>query len=327
MKNYVDTIIFRIAICFWAKANSSYGRREIACANFSSPLRDKSLGNEEWCEKMTKMTQKKIALINDLSGYGRCAITVELPIISALKVQCCPLPTSILSNHTGFDSYYFDDYTDKMLPFMQEWEKIGLCFDGICTGFLGSEKQIDIVRIFIEKFKTKDTVVIVDPVMGDNGEKYKTYTETMCEKMRHLVACADIVTPNLTEACIITGMPYKENHNQKELQELAYKILSMGPERIVITGIQQNNYVANYCMERGQSTGYFVKCEKAGIQRCGTGDIFTSIIAAEAVKGTDFKLSVKKAAVFVKKCIIKSVEMGIPLTDGVCFEELLTTLR
>ena len=154
--------------------------------------------------------QKKIALINDFTGFGRCSIAVELPIISTLKVQCCPLPTSIFSNHTGFDSYFFDDYTDRMERYVEEWKKLDLSFNGICSGFLGSARQISIVKDFIKEFKTDDTIVVVDPVMGDYGKIYSTYTDEMCGLMKELVAGADIITPNITESCILTDTPYSD---------------------------------------------------------------------------------------------------------------------
>lgn len=152
---------------------------------------------------MSHNHQKKIAVINDMSGFGRCSIAVELPVISAMKVQCCPLPTSIFSNHTGFESFFFDDYTDKMEDYMQEWVKLGLQFNGICTGFLGSARQIRIVEHFLSLFQTKDNITIIDPVMGDYGKMYPTYTQETCEEMKKLVTHADILTPNLTEGCIL----------------------------------------------------------------------------------------------------------------------------
>lgn len=273
--------------------------------------------------------QKKIALINDFTGFGRCSIAVELPIISTLKVQCCPLPTSIFSNHTGFDSYFFDDYTDRMEGYVEEWKKLDLSFNGICSGFLGSARQISIVKDFIKEFKTDDTIVVVDPVMGDYGKIYSTYTDEMCGLMKELVAGADIITPNITESCILTDTPYSDMLYEKDIVELAEKLSMMGPEKVVITGIVQGTFISNYCYERKKEgkKGYFVKALKIGAQRSGTGDIFTSIIAADAVNGVDFHKSVKKASSFIKKCIMKSIELDIPLTDGVCFEELLYSLK
>jgi pyridoxine kinase len=310
--------------------------------------------------------QKKIALINDVTGFGRCSAAVELPIISTLRVQCCVVPTSIFSNHTGFPSFYFDDYTSKMQKYIDEWKKLELSFNGIATGFLGSAEQINIVKRFLEEFKTDKTTVVIDPVMGDYGKIYSTYTDEMCQLMKELVGYADILTPNLTEACILTDTNYhieseddknsknsqaasKSNQSdenceisdmyanggvgasprkwhEKELSELAGKLMDMGPKKIVITGIPQNTYIANYCCEAGMDS-FFVKTMKVGTQRSGTGDIFASIIAADAVNGVEFRSSVKKASAFIKKCIMKSIELDIPLTDGVCFEEVLHTLK
>ena len=269
---------------------------------------------------------KKIAVINDFSGFGRCSIAVALPIISAMRIQCCPLPTSIFSNHTGFESFFFEDYTSRMQPYIEEWKKLGLQFSGISTGFLGSKEQIQIVLQFFKDFGTEDNVIVVDPVMGDYGKTYSTYTPEMCEEMKKLVSYADILTPNLTEACILTDTPYHEKWSMKEVGALAEKLSGMGPEKVVITGIIQGEFIANYCYEKDQP-GKIRRTHKVGTQRSGTGDIFAAIIAADAVNGVPFQDSVRKASLFIKKCIEKSIEMDLPLTDGVCFEEVLHKLQ
>ena len=269
--------------------------------------------------------QKKIAIINDMSGFGRCSIAVELPIISHMKVQCCPIPTSIFSNHTGYDSFFFEDFTEQMVPYIEEWKKLDLKFDGICSGFLGSARQIEIVQNFFKHFKSEDTIVILDPIMGDDGKPYATDTDELSQKMKHLVPYADIITPNLTEACILTDTPYKKRWKLTELRELTEKLEKMGPAKIVITGIPQGSYVANYCYESGREPS-IIKTHKVGTSRCGTGDIFSSIVAADAVNDVEFYTSVRKASLFIKKCIVKSIELDIPLTDGVCFEEILYKL-
>lgn len=270
--------------------------------------------------------QKKIALINDFTGFGRCSLTVSLPIISAMKIQCCPVPTSILSNHTAYESWFFEDFTDQMQPYIDEWKKLGLSFDGISTGFLGSEEQIQIVLRFLEDFKEKNTVVIVDPVMGDDGRPYATCTEGMCREMKELAACADILTPNLTEACILTGQTWHDGRWQiRQVRALAETLSEMGPGRVVITGIPQGEFIANYCYAR-EMEPKFVRTHRVGMQRCGTGDVFAAIIAADAVNGVPFYDSVRKASRFVRLCIEKSMEMDLPPTDGVCFEELLGRL-
>lgn len=275
---------------------------------------------------MSHNNQKKIAVINDFSGFGRCSIAVALPIISTLKIQCCPLPTSIFSNHTGFDSFFFDDYTDKMPLYINEWKKLGLQFDGITSGFLGSKKQIEIVTQFFKDFKTKENIIIVDPVMGDYGKIYATYTKEMCEEMKKLVQYADIITPNITELCILTDTPYQKKWKISELEKMTEELAEKGPEKIVVTGIVQKEFIANFCYEKGKSPK-ILRCHRVGTQRSGTGDVFSSIIAADAVNQVPFDKSVKKASNFIKKCILRSIEMDIPVTDGVCFEELLQTLK
>ena len=276
---------------------------------------------------MTHNNQKKIAVVNDISGFGRCSITVAMPIISALKLQCCLVPTSIFSNHTGYPHYFFDDYTAKMPEYIENWKKLDLEFEGIYSGFLGSREQIDIVRSFIRDFKTERTVVIVDPVMGDHGKAYVTYTKEMCQEMKRLTEYADILTPNLTEACILTDTPYSDRHwTMRELISMAEAIRKEGPERIVITGIRQGDFVANLVYEAGEEPR-ILRSHRVGSERAGTGDVFSSIIAADAVNQVPFAQSVKKAGNFVKKCILRSEELDIPRPDGVCFEEYLTTLR
>lgn len=275
---------------------------------------------------MSHNNQRKIAVINDFAGFGRCSIAVALPIISMLKVQCCPLPTSIFSNHTGFKSFFFDDYTKKMPLYIEEWKKLGLEFDGISTGFLGSKKQIQIVTQFFNDFKTQDNIIIVDPVMGDYGKMYPTYTEEMCREMKKLVSYADILTPNVTEACLLTDTIYSNKFKLADYLEMAEKLSSMGPKKVVITGIVQGDFIANYCYEKDKKP-CIVRSHKVGTQRSGTGDIFASIVAADAVNGIDFEESVRKASRFVKKCILRSIELDIPTTDGVCFEEVLGSLK
>ena len=275
----------------------------------------------------TPITQKKIAAINDLSGYGRCALTVAIPVISHMRLQCCPVPTSILSNHTGYSEYFFDDYSDRLPAYIAMWKKLDLHFDGIMSGFLGSKEQIGIVEDFIQQFATEDTKVIVDPVMGDHGKIAGTYTEEMCMEMRRLVSLADIITPNLTEACRLTDTPYRETGwKEKELLSLAEQLNEMGPEQIVITGIPKGQFIANFVYEKGTQPG-MIRTHKVGDERCGTGDLFAAIVAADAVNGVPFRESVRKASVFVRKSMVKSIERGIDRKNGVCFEEILHTLK
>ena len=198
--------------------------------------------------------QKKIALINDLTGFGRCSTAVMAPIVSAMKIQAVAVPTAILSAHTQFPTYYFDDYTDRMKDYIQTYKDLKLDFDAISTGFLGSEQQVDIVLDFIRHFKTDRNFVIVDPVMGDYGKLYRTYTKEMCDKMKELVHYADIITPNLTELCTLLDAPYPENGASiEELKEMCGKLAERGPKHIVVTGIHFNQtQIANFIYNKGE---------------------------------------------------------------------------
>ena len=276
---------------------------------------------------MPHNNQKKIAVINDISGFGKCSIAVALPIISHMRIQCCPLPTSVFSNHTGFDSFYYRDFTPDMERYIDECKKLDLRFEGIASGFLGSVEQISIVEKFIDDFSDSRTTVIVDPVMGEDGRAYPTYTPEMCSEMRRLAARADILTPNMTEACMLTNTPYKrDGWKRTELFELTQKLCKIGAKNVVISGIPMGGFLGNavYDAENGFSV---LRMKKAGVIRSGTGDIFAAVIAAEAVNGVDFTQSVKKAAGFVKMCIEETEKRNIPLTDGVCFEEVLWKLK
>lgn len=269
--------------------------------------------------------QKKIAVINDFCGFGRCSLAVSLPIISAKKIQCCPLPTSIFSNHTGFDSFFYTDYTDNMTAYMDEWEKLDLEFDGILTGFLGSAGQIDIVKDFLKRFKRADNTTVIDPVMGDNGKLYPTYSNELASRMSSLLPFADIITPNLTEASILTGTEYKKDVSREELTKLCELLSEMGPEKIIISGIERGEDLENFIFEKGKEP-ISVFVHKVGICRSGTGDVFSSIIAANAVNGLDLVSSVRDASDFIAKVLRKTTELGIPKTDGICFEEFLKEL-
>ena len=271
--------------------------------------------------------QKRIALVNDITGFGRCSVTVELPLISAMKIQACPLPTAILSVHTGFPDHYLDDYTERMAPYIASWEKNGLAFDGICTGFLGSAEQIAIVLDFIRRFKGAGTRVMVDPVMGDYGKLYPSYTQEMCDKMRSLLGVADLVTPNLTEACQLLDIPYPTDGivTDDELCEMAEALAARGPKQVVITGLHEGDTIKNFLYEDGKMA--IVRAPKIGGYRSGSGDAFAAIVAASLIRGEELEAAVQKAASFISRCLAYALELDLPWNYGLPFEEYLTELR
>lgn len=271
---------------------------------------------------MSHNRQKKIAVINDFCGFGRCSLTVSLPVISALRLQCCPIPTSVFSNHTAYDSFFYTDYTGYMDAYIEEWKKLELTFDGIMTGFLGSPEQIGIVKKFLEHFKREETIAVVDPVMGDEGSLYTTYSPELSKQMKALLPYADILTPNLTEACILTDTVYRADMNNEELTALCEKLSDMGPKKIVISGLERDERLINFVYEEGK-TPVEVGGPKIGPCRAGTGDVFSSILAADAVNGVAFLDSVRHAAAFIARVLGRAVELDIPKTDGLCFEEFL----
>lgn len=275
---------------------------------------------------MTEKRQKRMAVVNDFSGFGRCSLMVSVPIISAMKIQCCAMPTAVLSNHTGYDDFFFDDYTDKMRPYYEKWQKLGLHFDGIYTGFLGSVRQVAIVEEFIGCFAEKDTAIIVDPVMGDNGRPYATIDKALCEELRKLIPLSSILTPNLTEACLLSGAAYHDTpFSEKELMEIADRLRAAGARYLVITGITDGEDICDF-VSCPDGTCELLRQPISGTPHAGTGDVFASVIAADAVNGVNFVDSVKKASAFVGQAIRLSDQLHIPSTDGVCFEEILCTL-
>ena len=270
--------------------------------------------------------QKRIALINDITGFGRCSVTVQLPLISAMRVQACPLPTAILSVHTGFPNHYLDDYTDRMRPYMENWAANALEFDAILTGFLGSERQIEVVLECIARFKQRTTQLVVDPVMGDNGSLYSSYTPALCAKMRQLLPQADVVTPNLTEACQLLGADYPTGGlvTEDALARMAAEIAAMGPRTVIITGLHAGENVRTYLYADG--CGRSFDNPKVGRDRSGAGDAFSAIIAAALVRGIPLAEGVPRAADFIGHCLTYAEELDLPWNHGLPFEEFMGEL-
>ena len=284
---------------------------------------------------------KKIAVLNDLSGMGKCSLTAAIPVISVMGIQACPLPTAVLSAQTGFPSYYCDDYTDRMDAIMEEWKKMDFYPDGIYTGFLADARQADKAVEFIEQFAKEDTKILIDPVMGDNGEEYPIYTEALCEKMRFLVRRATVITPNLTEALLLLYGAQRAHVLWKELSLMDEERLlkfteSTGKElskefdtEVVITGIdlparENHQEMGNLICKDGVQT--WVSTVKEGGSYSGTGDLFASVLRAGMVKGMDTVDSVRKAVKFLSKGIHDAVLEGTDRNEGICFERYLSEL-
>lgn len=285
---------------------------------------------------------KKIAVINDLSGLGKCSLTAAIPVISAMGVQACPLPTAVLSNQTGYASYFCDDYTDRMDAYMEEWEKRGFQPDGIYTGFLAGEKQADRILDFFRRFCREETLVLTDPVMGDQGKAYPVFSEALCEKMKLLVSHATVITPNLTEALLLLygreGME-KQWEALQRLGERAYlpAVEEYGKELLkrfpiaaaVITGIDCRKEgeplrIGSLVCKGSKNTWFFA--EKSGGSYSGTGDLFASVLSAGLVKGMPMERCVKMAVDFLSGAIRDTVTEGTDRNDGVCFESHLHEL-
>lgn len=273
------------------------------------------------------MPQKKIALINDITGFGRCSIAVMAPIVSAMKIQSVVVPTAILSTHTQFSEYYFDDYTPKMCDYIQTYKNLDMEFDAIATGFLGSVEQVDIVVDFIKHFKKPGVFTLVDPVMGDYGKLYKTYTPELSAKMKNLVRYADILTPNLTELCALMDEDYHNGEfDAKALTAMCEKLSAQGPAHIVVTGIHYNDkQIMNFVYSRGESPRVLL-VDRIGGDRSGTGDVISAVIAGKYLSGHDFYDSVRCAADYASKCIGYCEKNKVPEHWGLCFEMYLRDL-
>lgn len=170
-------------------------------------------------------------------AYGKCSLTVALPVISALGIETSVIPTAVLSTHTAFNNFTFHDLTDEIVPIQKHWEEENFKFDGIYTGYLGSNKQIELVENFFDKFKTKDNFIFIDPVMGDYGKLYKGFDEAFALKMRDLCKKADVIVPNLTESSYILGMEYKEEYDEEYIKDILIKLSNLGPSKVIITGV------------------------------------------------------------------------------------------
>ncbi len=268
---------------------------------------------------------KSCAVINDLSGFGRCALNISIPVMSAQGIRVLSVPTAVLSNHTAFDEYYFRDLTDGMEEYLANWKKLGLRFDGIYTGFLGDARQVEIISEFIKSSKDENTLLFVDPVMGDDGKLYSTYTKSLVDKMRELIRDADYITPNLTEACFLADVPYSEYEgaDDEKLFSLAEKLCGLGAKCVVLTGIYREGHVLNFVCNSVSGEAFSVSSEYVARQFCGTGDLFSSLLCGYIMQGKPLAEALGKTSEFLCDAVRLSDKLGVSSQDGVAFEPIL----
>lgn len=246
---------------------------------------------------------KKVAVINDISGFGKCSLTVSLPILSTLGLECCPVPTAILSNQTGFDSYFCSDFTESLPPYIDVWKKQNVKFDSILTGYLASEKQVDIILDFIDCFG-KNSLVFVDPVMADDGVLYDTYDNALCEKVKALTKKADIIIPNLTELCILCDADYNVINSKNDvaaIEKLARSLFNDTLKTVIVTGVKRNDEIYNIIVRNNGTK--IVKSTLLKGSFSGTGDIFSSIVCGMVTRGKSVFDAVTLAVKFIEKSI------------------------
>ena len=272
------------------------------------------------------MSTPRIAAIHDLSCFGRCSLTIALPVLSAMGCQCCPLPTALLSAHTGFPGNTFLDLTTEMGRIADHWTAMDLQFGAIYSGFLGSADQVDTVARFFNTFKKSDTAVIVDPVMGDHGTAYRTCTPELCRGMRVLAENADVITPNLTEAALLLDRPYEEIQ-RTDAYEVVRRLSVGGRRSVVLTGYSsESGQTGALCFDRDSGESKAVQTPREPQDFSGTGDLFASVLAGGVARGVPLFQAAQAAADFVRDCIAHTLAEGLTEQDGVDFEPLLGQL-
>lgn len=274
-----------------------------------------------------KRDSKRILLANDLAGIGKVALSNAIPIMACAEIETGILPTVILSSHTGgFPDIFIDDYTRGMLGFLKQWRGLPLRYDAIVTGYLKSQEQIDILLAFSEEAKQTGTLLIVDPIMADNGSFYSGFDQAYAEKMKVLCQSADYLIPNISEACILTGTELRSDarYSEAEIDRIVGKLPDFGSKRIIITGIamRPNELGTAFYNPEAGCTDYVFTPELPH-KFYGTGDLFTSILSACAVKGIDLKRSLEFAVAWLDSCLRYTLEAGRDLRYGVLYEPFL----
>ncbi|MBR3961404.1 MAG: pyridoxamine kinase [Clostridia bacterium] len=274
------------------------------------------------------MTQKRIAAIHDISGVGKCSLTVALPICSVAGLETAVIPTAVLSNHTGFcfSDYTFHDLTDEIAPIAAQWKKEGFEFDAFYTGYLGSIRQTQLVDEAIKLLKTEKTIVITDPAMADHGKLYKGFPESFPSSMLGLCKNADIIIPNITEACLLLGIPYSPAPYKKEfIEELLIRLHRECGAKVVLTGVTFDERKVGAATFDGENIS-FCFSDKVDYIFHGTGDVFASCFVAAFMNGRTLSAAAELAVNFTYGCIKDTLDSPDRREYGVCFEKRLASL-
>ena len=270
---------------------------------------------------------KRIVTIQDISCLGKCSLTVALPLISAMGVECAIIPTAVLSTHTMFKNFTCRDLTDEIQPIVEHWRSEDIGFDAVYTGYLGSFEQIDIVSGVFKKLKTDNNIIFVDPAMADNGKLYPAFDEAFARKMASLCADADIIVPNITEAAFMTGMEYREEYDEAYVKDLLLALSKLGAKISILTGVgfePGKTGVMGYDSAKGEFHYY---ChDKLPVSYHGTGDIFSSVCIGAIMGGQSWQQAVKTAADFVSDCIRVTMSSDKEKWYGVDFEACIPGL-
>jgi len=271
----------------------------------------------------------RIAAVHDMSCFGRCSLSVIMPVLSCMGLQVCPLPTAIFSTHLGgFTDIAYCDLTQRLEDFFNHWHQEKITFDCLYSGFLASEQQIEIVSHFIDKFSGNLPLVLVDPVMGDEGKLYSVYTATMQVQMKKLICKADIITPNFTEAGFLLGEQYQAAVEHKDfLKEWLIRLAGFGPSMVVITGIPvAENTLLNMGYEKSSGCFFEVASDYVPANYPGTGDIFASVLIGALLQGKRLPAAMQQAAEFVALCVQTTFAARTPPREGVLLELALFSL-
>lgn len=274
---------------------------------------------------------QRVAAIHDLSGFGGGSLSAVIPILSALGIQVCSLPTAILSTHTGgFTDFHFRDLTADMRQIIGHWRRLGLSFAGIYSGFLGSSEQVSIVADFISSFRAPSTLVVVDPVLGDDGKLYDTMEPGMVDGMRDLIAAADVITPNMTEAGLLLGRKLSDGtEGTAEIKDWTRSLAELGPRCVIVTSVPASHGRGTSVVAFDRDAGRFWKVACPYIPACypGTGDIFASVITGSLLQGDSLPLSLDRAVQFASMAIRATFGHNFPEREGVFLERVLPSLN